>query len=749
MTEEQSNTQENRNRALEKAKEYPLAPASYYGFQEEDIHIRDYLQIVLRRKWIVITFFLAVVTTVTLGTFMMKPRYKSMTSIKIDKENPNILTFKDVYAVERPEEDYYQTQFKILKSRNLARRVIRQTKLDMNPEFAAQKPGIAQASSFLRKEPLGKEDGIDSSLIDSFLKRIEVVPQQKSRIVNVSFSSYDPQLSARVADSIAKSFIDLNIESKFDSTQQAREWLEKQLDSMKAKVEQAEEKLNAYAAQNEIIFFESTTDKEGNKSGGENIITRKLSELSRELTAATSDRIGKEALYNEIRSGDSQSSSLVMGNSVIQALKQQHGALEAEYNQNLTIYKPDYPKMVKLRELADQLKKRMDSETKKIVSSTKKDHEAALKREGYLRSAFEKQKKEALDLNSRSVQYQILKREADTNKELYNGLLQKLKETGISASLTSSNIQILDSAEVPKSPFSPKKSRNILFSLMIGLFGGIGLAFFAEYLDNTIKTAEDIEKKILMPSLGLVPLYKSQKSQKNLPVEFISHSDTKSQVSEAYTSIRTFLLFSSAGKPPKVMMVTSPRKEEGKTTTSVNTAISLTKSASRVIIIDADMRRPKIHKVFNVSNTTGLSSFLSGNEEFSSSLIRNTRIPGLDIMSSGPLPPNPAELLSSYRLRDLIAGLYPLYNFIIFDTPPLLGLADAAITSTQTDGVILVVKSGETPKEAAHQAKKILESVNAKVLGVVLNAINESDLKYGYSSYYQYNYQNYTSTDDK
>ena len=750
MAEEQKDREEgSKSRDLDIRREYPIAPGAYYGHQEDEIHIRDYLQVILRRKWIVITFFIAVVTTVTLGTFMMKPQYKSTVSIKIDRENPNILGFKEVYSVERPGEDYYETQYKVLKSRNLASRVIRQMKLEMNPEFAAQKPGTAQASSFLRKEPLGKEDGIDSSLINSFLSRLEVVPQQKSRLVNVSFSSYDPQLSARVTDSIAKSFIDLNIEFKFESTQQAREWLEKQLDAMKAKVEQAEEKLNAYAAQNEIIFFESSTDKDGNKSGGENIITRKLSEISSELTSATSDRIQKEALYNEIQSGDSQTSSLVMGNSVIQDLKKQHGSLEAEYNQNLTIYKPDYPKMVKLRELADQLKKRMDSETKKIVSSIKKDYEAALKRESYLRSAFEKQKKDVLDLNSSSVQYQILKREADTNKELYNGLLQRLKETGISASLTSSNIQILDRAEVPKSPFSPQKGRNILLSLIIGLFGGIGLAFFAEYLDNTIKTPEDIEKKILMPSLGLVPLYKKQESNKNLPVEFISHSDTKSQMSEAYTSIRTFLLFSTAGKPPKVMMVTSARREEGKTTTSVNTAISLTKSDARVIIIDADMRRPRMHKVFKVSNTTGLSSFLSGNEEFSESLIRHTGIPGLDIMPSGPLPPNPAELLSSYRLRDLIDGLYPLYNFIIFDTPPILGLADAAITSTQTDGVILVVRSGETPKEAAHQAKKILESVNAKVLGVVLNAINESNLKYGYYSYYQYYYQNYTSTDDK
>jgi len=748
MAEEQNNTQENKNRALEKVREYPLSPSTYYGYQEEEIHIRDYLHIILRRKWIVITFFLAVVTTVTLGTFMMKPQYKATTSIKIDKENANILTFKDVYAVERPEEDYYQTQYKVLKSRNLARRVIRQMKLDMNPEFAGQKSGIAVASSFLKKEPLSKEDGIDSGLIDSFIKRIEVSPQQKSRLVNVSFSSYDPQLSARVTDTIANSFIDLNIESKFEATQQAREWLEKQLEIMKAKVEQAEEKLNEYASKYEILFVETSVDKEG-RSGSENIMTKKLSELSTEMTTATSDRIQREALYNEIRSSDPESSSLVMGNALILSLKKDYAALESEYNQNLKIYKPDYPKMVKLKELTEQIKKKIDAETKKIITSTKKDYDAALKREGYLKSAFEKQKRDTLDLNNRSVQYQILKREADTNKELYNGLLQRLKETGISASLTASNIQILDRAEVPKAPFKPKKVLNILLSLIVGLFGGVGLAFFAEYLDNTVKTPEDIEKKILMPSLGLVPLYKSLDTSKNLPVEFITHTDARSLMSEAYTSIRTFLLFSTAGKPPKVMMVTSARREEGKTTTSINTAISLTKSDARVLLVDADMRRPRLHKAFKVSNTIGLSSFLSGNEEFSGALIKTTSVPGLDIMTSGPLPPNPAELLGSYRLRELIHALYALYDFVVFDTPPILGLADAAITSTQTEGVILVVRSGETPKEAAQQAKKILENVNAKVLGVVLNGVNESNMKYGNYSYYQYYYQNDTSPDDK
>ncbi|MBI5848224.1 MAG: polysaccharide biosynthesis tyrosine autokinase [Nitrospirae bacterium] len=758
-----SSQEDNKSRALEKVSEHPLVPGSYYPYGEDDVHIRDYLQIILRRKWIVITFLLTIFTTVTIGTFMMKPQYKSTVTLRIDKENPNILTFKDVYAVERPEEDYYQTQFKVLKSRNLAKRVIRQMKLDANPEFSGQKAEL-KAASFLKKpDNLLKEEGIDSTLVDGFLKRVEVIPQQKSRLVNVSFTSYNPELAAKVTDSIAKSFIDLNIESKFEATQQAREWLEKQLEAMKAKVEQAEEKLNEYAGKNEIIFLETKVDEKDGKSGGsENLVSKKLGALSTEMITATSERIQKEAIYNEVKSGDAEASPIVLNNALVMAMRKDYAALESDYNQNLKTYKPDYPKMVKLKELMDQVKKRLDTETRRVVSSIKKDYEAAVKREAYLKSAFEKQKQEALDLNNRSVQYQILKREADTNKELYHGLLQRLKETGISASLTSSNIQILDRAEVPKGPFTPKKGRNLLLALIIGLFGGIGLAFFTEYLDNTIKTPEDIEKKMYMPSLGLVPLYAPEKislksgrgkdkvtakqqQTKASPVEYISHSDSKSQLSEAYSSIRTFLLFSTAGKPPKVMMVTSARREEGKTTTAINTAISLTKSDAKVVILDADMRRPRLHKVFKMSNTTGLSSYLSGNDEFGDALVKHTDIPNLDVITSGPLPPNPAELLGSYRLRELIDGLYPLYNYIIFDTPPILGLADAAVASTQTDGVIMVVRSGLTPKDAAVQAKKILESVNAKVLGVVLNAINEPNMKYGYYSYYQYYYQNYTS----
>ena len=682
--------------------------------------------------------------TVTIGTFMTKPLYRATVTIKIDKENPNILSFKDVFAIERADDDYYQTQYDILRSRNLARRVIRRMKLNLDPQFDGR-PRAAKAVPLLsRAKPL-TDDGIDPSLISSFLSRVEVKPQGKSRLVNVSFISASPELSAKVANAIADGFIALNVESKFGATQQARQWLQTQLDEMKAKVERTEEKLNSYAGKNGIIFLTDKGEDNSDNGSGENITTKKLSELSKALTAATADRMAKEAQYNEVISGDPASSSVVMNDALVSSLRTNYASLQSQYNQNLKIYKPDYPKMVMLREMMKQTKERMVAETKSVVSSLKKDYEAAVKHEKYLQAAFDKQKKEALNLNDRTVQYRILKREADTDRELYNGLLQRLKETGISASLSASNIQVLDRAEVPKAPFKPRKSRNIAMALMLGLFGGVGLAFFAEYLDNTVKTIEDVEKRTYMPSLGLVPLYGGKVS--SVPVECLTYHDANSPFGEAFSSMRTFLLFSTAGRPPKVMMVTSPGSGEGKTTTLLNTAISLTRSDRRVLVIDADMRKPRLHRILKVNNRLGLSSFLSGNAQFSPQLIKKTGIKGVDVMTAGPIPPNASELLGSYRLRELIDGVYPLYDFILFDTPPVLGLSDAAIISTQTDGVIMVVRSGKTAKEAAQQARKVLAGINAKILGVVLNAMKGTDLKYSY--HYQYYYHNDRSNENR
>ncbi|MEW6584865.1 MAG: polysaccharide biosynthesis tyrosine autokinase [Nitrospirota bacterium] len=737
---------ENRNLELERLKQHPPSTSQPFVHQiprqqeEEEVHLRDYLNVILRRKWIVIAFLVAVVTTVTIGTFLKTPMYKSTITIRIDKENPNILSFKDVVNLERTEEDYYQTQYKVLKSRNLAKRVIRSVRLDTdNPEFTpAKKSGEADGGVLGRKAGFLTDDGISVNLVDSFLRKVEVSPLQKSRLVNVSYISSNPEFAARVADAIGEAFIELNIESKFEATQQARTWLEKQLEAMKGKLEQAEERLNDYASRNEIIFLEKT-DADGKSGDGESIVTRKLSELSTELTAATSERISREALYREINSGDPDASSVVMNNPLILDLKKTYASLEADYNQQLKIYKPEYPKMVRLKEQMSQVKKKIDLETRKIVTSVKKDYGAAVKRETQLKSALGMQKKEALDLNQRAIQYQILKREADTNRELYNGLLQRLKETGVSASLTASNIQVLDKAEVPGSPFKPNKTLNIMLSLIVGLFGGIGLAFFTDYLDNTIKTPEDIEKRMSLPPLGLVPYYTENKE--NLPVESVAHGDARSPMAEAYRSIRTFLLLSTGGKPPRIMMVTSPTREEGKTTTAVNTAISLTKSDVKAVIVDADMRKPRLHNIFHVDNTVGLSSFLSGNAEIGDGIIKTTQIENLHVVPSGPIPPNPAELLGSFKFQELIYGLYPFYNFIVIDTPPVLGISDPLIVSQKADGVIMVVRSGKTPKEAAQEARRLLAGVNAKILGVVLNSMDQAAFRYSnYHNYYRYYY---------
>jgi len=720
----------------DKNRQYPLtSPQPFYSLPvTEEVHLRDCLNILLRRKWMIITFLIAIVTTVTIGAFLKKPVYKSMVTIRIEKEKPNFVVSDGVVGVDLNEENYFQTQCKILKSRNLAKRIIRLMRLDTHPEFAMdlEKREKDGKDNILLADNRLTEEEIDPKLINSFISRMDISPVPRSNLVNISFTSSSPELAAKVANEIGESFIDLNIESRFEATHKAREWLQGQIDVMKAKLEQAEEKLNEYASKQGIIFLEA---KEKGIEG-ESIITKRLSELSTDFTEASAERMNKEAIYNEVRSGDFESNPVVMSNPLVMELKKVLASLESEYNQKRKMYKPDYPMMVRLKEQINQIKKKMDAETSRIVKSVRKDYKTALKRESYLRSALEAQKKDALDLKNRSVQYQILKREVDTNRELYNGLLQKLKETGVSETLKASNIDVIDRAEVPKIPYKPNKRLNILLSIVVGLFGGVGIAFLFEYVDNTIKTPEDVEKRVSLPSLGIIPSY----SEENPPIEYITYLDTKSPLSEAYCTLRTFLLLSTGGRPPRIITVTSPEREEGKTTTVVNTAVSFAKSNAKVIIIDADMRRPRLHKLFEVDNTTGLSAYLSGIEELGENLIKDTGIPNLSIIPSGPIPPNPAELLSSHRLGELIRSLY-LYNFIIFDTPPLLGIPDTLILSPQTDGVIVVAKSGKTTREAALEARKVLEAVSAKILGIVLNSINQSAMRYSHHyNYYRYYY---------
>jgi capsular exopolysaccharide synthesis family protein len=721
---------------LRKIEEFPVGFPASYQQPEEEAHLRDYLGVIMRRKWTAIAFFIVVASAIILWTFLTTPIYRSTVTIKIDKENPYVLKFKDVYEIERVEEDYYQTQYKILKSRNLARKVIKSAKLYQNPHFvnADDLSKKAPGSTVNGNNSTSEGDAPQGVVVDAFLSMLTIEPLQKSRLVRVNFDSHSPQLSTDIANEIAKAYMEFSIESKFEATQQAREWLEKQLQDMKARVEKSEEELNRYAAQKGIIFVSESWGSDARDIPRQDIATSNLSQMSNNFIQATSERIAKEALYRETQHGDLDSVMVVINNPLIQGLKKDNASAEAEYSQLSKVYKSDYPRMVRLKEQITQIKEKIESETRKIISGIKREYETALKRERYLQKTLEKYKAEVQSLNEKMVQYQILRRENETNRELYNGLLQRLKEVGVSASLTTTNIQVLDRAEIPKTPYKPKKTTNILLAIVVGLLGGLGLAFFVEYLDNTVKTLEDIEKDILLPSLGIVPDFSKKVEKGREVVEILS--DRRSPFSEAYRSVGTYIQFSSAVKPPRTMLITSPRQGEGKTTTVVNTAIALSHSYGKGIVIDADMRRSRLHEIFAADNTAGLSSYLTGNAEISDGLIQKTKIENLDIITSGIMPPNPSELLSSPRMNALINELFSLYSFIIFDSPPVLGLSDSLVLSTLADGVIMVIRADDTPRDAAVKARKLLQGVNARILGVILNGISETELRNDYYSDY-------------
>lgn len=735
----------------EKLTQLPSAEYIQIAYTEEkEINLRDYWKVIQKRRWTIFAFFIIVVATTAIFTFTMRPIYRGTTTILINKENPQILDFKEVFAVNTMDLDYYQTQYKILESRSLAKRVIQITKLADHPEFhpaPAQSPWEKwkknfwtfwqQKLAFLEIESISKtereeETTPEAKLIDEFLKKLKIEPIRNSRLVKIHFDSHYPELSVRVPNTLATAYIQQNLETRFTSTEKAREWLNRQLEDLKAKVERADEVLQAFGSKHDIISLEEK----------ENITMQRLTELNEALAKAEMERMAKEALFRQTQDDQLDSLPAILENKLIQDLKQALIQLEAQYLKLGEKYKPDYPEMKRLQTQMEVIQKRLHGEIQKVINSIKADYEASLKKENLLRAAFEKQKAKAMEMKQKAIQYNILKREADTNKELYRGLLQRMKEAGVSAGITASNIQVLDYAEPPTKPFKPNKELNLLLACLVGLFLGVGLAFFCEYLDNTVKTPEDVEELVRLPSFGLIPEISKKRRQllgagQSYPVELITHGQPRSMLAEAYRNIRTSLLLSFSERPPQTIVISSPNPAEGKSTTSVNTAIALSQTGARVIIIDADMRKPRLHQILARRNGLGLSNFLSGRTSLDSIIIP-TRIPNLSFIPAGPLPPNPSELIGSSIFKKMIHSLKEKFDHVIFDSPPVLAFADTTVLSTLVDGVVLVVLAGQTPKETLQKAKEVLYQVEARILGVVINRVNvrHSDYNHYYYHYY-------------
>jgi capsular exopolysaccharide synthesis family protein len=550
-----------------------------------------------------------------------------------------------------------------------------------------------------------------------------------------------------VVNTLASTYVEQNFKTKFESTMQASDWLSKQLVDLQMKVETSQEKLVRYQKEHEILG----TDEKNN------IITSKLDELNKEMTMAESDRMQKEAVYRQTQSTDpvavaaaiiADTSMAGVSSALLDKLREQQVSLRIQVADLSTQFGPAYPKVQQLNNQLKEIDVQLKSETNKAVDHLEQQYLAALQRETMLRGAFDKQKQEANKLNESAIEYSLLKRDLDSNRTLYEGLLEKLKEAGVTAGLRSNNFRIINVARVPSSPSEPNIPRNLSFALVLGIISGVGLAFLLENMDNTVRTPEQAQLISGLPSLGMIPLgSKSNRlgsSGKRLAltpakevVETVTQIRPQSQMAESYRALRTSLLLSNLGAPPKVIMVTSARPQEGKTTTSINTAIVLAQKGVRVLLMDADLRRPSVHKTLGMGPRSGLSNVLTGSATVQQTITTSPILPNLFIMPAGTPPPNPAELLASSNMRDLIMELRTQFDHIVIDTPPTLSVTDAVVLSPRADAAILVIRSGQTTKQALRRARDILMQVNAHVAGVLLNAVDLTSPDY----YYYYEYQ--------
>jgi polysaccharide biosynthesis transport protein len=705
-------------------------------------HLLDYIIILRKHQWLILTFLLTVVTVVTIASFKMKPVYLAAARVEVDKESQSMTPFPDSNSYDAfvDMENYLETQSKILQSETLALQTIKSLDLTRYPEFG----GGPSATAWSHSGPAPQRP----SILGAFLGRLTVKRVPNSRLIEVTFEAQDPQLAAQIVNTHLHNFVEQNFRSKYDATMQASNWLSSELEELRIKVEKSENARIAYQRANQTWQIDEKQD----------ITTSKMADLSKAVTEAQTDVAQKEALYRMAVSGNVDALPTAHGSEVLTELLKRKSDIDEQYAEALSQYGPNFPKVLRIAAQRKEVGDDLDRARKTLIESVQQEFDTARSHVELLQETLDKQRAEANDQAEKLIQYHILQHDAESNRLLYDGLLQKLKEATISVGLRSDNIRVVDPALAPGGPSRPQKARNILLAFLIGLVGGVGLALFREYLDNTVKSPDDIEALTGLPSLAVVPALPglnahqgrlSRKAGEGTPassagrIELMSYVQPKSQISEAFRALRTSLLLSQAEHPPQVILVTSALPREGKTTAAVNLAVTLAQLGDRTLLMDSDLRKPGIRRALNLTlgKDVGLSSYLAGVSSLDEATIQHPTITNLSALTTGPVPPSPADLLSSHRMREAIAELRRRFKFIVIDSPPVMAATDAVILSALTDGVLLVVRSGETPKEAFTRTRDLLAAVKCRLLGVVLNAVDSSAPDYYYSyRYYPYAY---------
>jgi succinoglycan biosynthesis transport protein ExoP len=697
--------------------------------EEKEIHLRDYLRIILKRRYTALTFFIIVSVIVVIGTLSSTPIYQASAKVLIEKVEPaNLAMLYPYYAPYEPE--FYETQFQIIKSTSVARKVV--TMLSLENTYESYFKGRKISASMQKSKADILADIINAGIV--------VSPVKNTKIVNMGFVSTNPEFAVLVSNSVAQAYIDEILEMKMSTSRYSMEWMTRKAEEEKDKLQKAETALQDYMRANNIVTLQ---DKVA-------ITPEKLSAINVQLIRAETKRKEMEALYSQVRSvsanlKDAETLPAITSDPSIQSLRSQVLKTEQNIEELSKKYGKKHPAMIKAEEELKVLQQKREQEIRRVISSIRNEYELAKSNEADLQRMMSGIKAETLNLNEKFIQYGVLTREVETTRQLYDALVKRIKEQSVTEEIKSVNVWVIEKAEKPGAPIKPKKTLNILIGLIVGLFGGIGLAFFFEYLDNTIKSPEDIETRFGLPVLGLVPLLDAKEET----IEEIILREPQSIYAESYKSIRTAILLSSAVKPPQNILITSMGPEEGKSATSINLAITVARSGYSVLLIDSDLRKPRIHAAFRLNNLSGLSTYLAGASPDIETIFKRP-ITNLSILPSGPVPPNPSELLGSNRMNELLRILKEKFDVIIWDSPPLMTVTDALILTKMVDGTIVVVKSGKTTYEIVKRGLSLLRGrgepdMESHILGVVLNCF---DVKKSDRYYYQY-YSYYPSDKEK
>jgi len=724
---------------------------------EREIHLRDYLRIVLKRKWSIITFFILTLITVIIATFTATPLYYSSTKVMIERNTAGALTTNYRYTPHDPE--FIETHNQLIMSESVVENAVKA----LNPEkiydsfFINKKEKSSYLSSVKEwlyeqvitlKETIGvdqlfstKDDSVQKAItltelavpltkaqiLGNMIKsNISVSPVENSRILRIGYMSDNPVISMKVANAVAQAYIDELVDMQMEVSGYSIGWMKKKSDIQRVKLEESEKTLHDYKRKHDIVTIEDKIT----------VLPERLADLSRNLTVAETKRKKLFAVYNQIKSlkkEQLETIPMVVESDAVASINQKVLVAEQKISELSKKYGYKHPKMISAKNELKDLQSKKNRELEKVVQTIKNEYLLAKSDERDLRGSLDQTKFQAARYGEKSIQLNILQRKVDTNRYLYDALIKKMKEKGITERSQAVNVWIIEKAHLPKVPAKPRKKRNILLGIILGLFGGIGLAFFFEYLDNTVKTPEDVEERFDVLVLCTIDLFKGSKQT---IVENVL-TDTSSLIAENFKGLRTSVLLSAADNPPKTLLISSITPGEGKSSISACLSATLAQAGKSVLLIDADMRRPVQHKNFNLENTAGLSSLLAGVSDKEDS-IQTEIFDNLDIVTAGPIPPNPSELLSSKKFISILDEASKQYDMVIIDTPPIASVTDPIILSKHVEGFIIVTWAGKTTHEMLGKGLKQLKEVDAPMTGVVLNRFNakKSGYYYNYGDYY-------------